>query len=75
MAVNRLDVDWLLGRRFVADLRVLSVGSSEKKDDPSRKVKLAINGDEAEISFGELQVLIETGFIVEADGSEFGRKH
>lgn len=72
---NWLDLDWLVGRRFVADLRVLSIGehaAGQPRDVPAkseddRAVRLLMHGDAFEISLGELRVLIQRGFLVEGD--------
>ena len=75
--MNHLDVDHLLGRRYVSDFRIISIGSGRLgvKDDPEREVKLRINGGDATISFGELRQAIETGFVVEASESDVRRAH
>lgn len=68
--MNHRDVDWLFGRRFVADAQVLSVGDGEGE---AREVKLQLNGRDAVISLGELWMLIEEGFVIEAGPPGEGR--
>jgi|TARA_Y100000310_G_scaffold98201_1_gene95904 hypothetical protein len=60
MARHR-DPDWLLGRRFVCDFRVLSVDG-----DAARTVTLLLNGDRYKISHEELMTIIERGLVMEA---------
>lgn len=58
---NYRDPDWLLGRRFVTDFTVLAIGS-----DADRTVTIQLYGDRYQISFAELQIVIERGLVVEA---------
>jgi len=55
-----LDAEWLLGRRFVADFRVVAIDA-----DPDRTVTLAMGGDHYRLSFEELETIIERGFVME----------
>jgi len=55
-----IDVDWLLGRRFVADFTVVAVDA-----DPARTVTIAMSGDRFAISLEELTILIERGLVAE----------
>jgi hypothetical protein len=61
--VNHRDADWLLGRRFVADFKVLSIA-----DYRARTVTLVMYGDRYKISHEELMTVIERGLVVEAAG-------
>lgn len=65
---NHRDLDWLLGRRFVADLRVVRIGPIEPgMTEDDRTVVLRLHGsDRAVISLGELVVLVESGIFIEA---------
>lgn len=64
---NHRDVDWLLGRRYVADFRIVRVGGCRPgvPDDPEREVTLRMYGDTFKISWAELQCLIESGIVTE----------
>lgn len=67
--MNHKDVDWLLGRKFVANFRVVRIAAGAA-DDPTRTVSLLAFGERAEISFGELQTLIESGLVMESGEGE-----
>lgn len=61
---NHRDMEWLLGRRFGCDFRVVGFGP----DPPpgcDRVVLLHMNGDNYGISLGELRTLIERGLVME----------
>jgi hypothetical protein len=62
--MNHREVDWLLGRRFTSSLRVVGIG--EGKGD-ERTVRIVVNGEKADISFGELQKLIEQMFVEDGE--------
>ena len=57
---NHLDPDWLLGRTYISKFKVLSID-----DDEARTVKLLLLGDTYQISFDELQTIIERGLVWE----------
>lgn len=57
--------DDVVGRRFVADFRVVAVAPAVIDDPDERVVVLHMFGERCEISFGELRQLIESGFVVE----------
>ncbi len=58
---NWRDPDWLLGRTFETRFTVLAIG-----DDPDRTVSLEMYGERFNISYAELQTVIERGFVRES---------
>lgn len=66
---NYKDHDWLLGRRFVTDFRVVSIG-----DDAERTVTLYMFGDSYQLSLDELQTIIERGLVVEWPPPPIGKE-
>ena len=63
---NWEELDWLLGRRFVCDFRVASIGAVPAGGAAEdRTVTLYMYGEQCEITYGELRALIESGFVVE----------
>lgn len=52
----------ILGKRFVADFRVVAYG-------PGDKALLLMYGDKYELSTDELLIIIERGLVTEAPGS------
>jgi hypothetical protein len=61
------EVEDLLGKRYVTDMRVMAVGARrEGQGDDDRTVRLVVGGDTCEISLGELKALIVSGVVYEA---------
>ncbi len=54
----------LIGRRYVADLRVVAIAPGAPNDG-SRAVTVHMHGDRAEISLEELTTMINAGFLME----------
>lgn len=69
MAANNRDLDWLLGRRFVADFVVVQV------DPGADRAVLRMRGERYVIGLDELQTIIERGFVVEWDGAPKKARH
>lgn len=59
------DPDALVGRRYIADFRVVRVEPGPCGDGTRRVVLRMFGADGAEISLEELSVLVESGFVME----------